>query len=100
MQVEIHPDAESRLIEVWEYTERKWGDVQADQYVRELVVAIKGLPDCRYHWRKLPNLKLADIYFIRRGQHYIFFRQLSSDKLGVIQVLHENMDLPSQLEDL
>jgi toxin ParE1/3/4 len=98
MRVEIHPDAESRLIEVWEYTESEWGEAQADKYIQKLVAAIRGLPDCRYRWRKLPDEKLAGIYFIRHAHHYIFFRQLSSQKLGVIQVLHENMALPSQLE--
>ena len=100
MQVEIHPAAESRLIEVWEYTEREWGEVQADKYIRELVAAIQALPDCRYHWRTLPDLNLTDLYFIQSGRHYIFFRQLSPEKRGVIQVLHENMDLPSQFEEL
>jgi plasmid stabilization system protein ParE len=37
------------------------------------------------------------VYFIRYERHFIFFRSLSADALGVIGVLHENMDIPMRL---
>jgi hypothetical protein len=40
---------------------------------------------------------LPGVYFIRYERHFIFFRSLSADALGVIGVLHENMDIPMRL---
>ena len=31
--------------------------------------------------------------------HYIFFRELSKDLLGIVNVLHVNMDIPSRLKE-
>lgn len=31
--------------------------------------------------------------------HYIFFRELSGGEIGVITILHENMDLPARIRD-
>jgi plasmid stabilization system protein ParE len=42
---------------------------------------------------------LIGVYFIRRQHHYIFFRELSSGSLGVINILHENMDIPARLKE-
>ena len=40
MPAKIFTTAESRLIEIWDYTLKKWGEDQADAYVRGLVGAI------------------------------------------------------------
>jgi len=34
MPAKIFATAESRLIEIWDYTSKKWGEDQADAYVR------------------------------------------------------------------
>jgi len=36
----IFQTAKERLLEIWDYTERTWGEEQADKYVRDLVEAI------------------------------------------------------------
>jgi plasmid stabilization system protein ParE len=38
---------------------------------------------------------LSGIFFIRYQHHYVFSRELSGGTLGVISVLHENMDIPT-----
>jgi hypothetical protein len=42
---------------------------------------------------------LPRTYFIRYEQHFIFFRALSPDAIGVISVLHENMNIPMRLRE-
>ena len=41
---------------------------------------------------------LPGVFFFRHQHHYVFFRELSKGTLGVISILHENMDLPSRLK--
>jgi plasmid stabilization system protein ParE len=42
---------------------------------------------------------LPGVYFIRFERHLIFFRSLSADTVGVISVLHENMNIPMRLRE-
>lgn len=99
MGAKIFRPAQARLGEVWDYTFRKWGEEQADDYVRDLVRGIEALPDSRYKWRRVKDAELADVWFMRIQHHYIFFRELPSGAIGVISILHENMDLPARLKE-
>lgn len=95
----IYRAAQSRLLEIWDYTERTWGVKQADAYIRSLVAAITQAQNERHRWRPLRDRSLPGVFFIRHEHHYIFFRQLSDGALGVISILHENMDIPARLKD-
>jgi hypothetical protein len=33
---------------------------------------------------------------MRYEHHYVFFRELSKNVLGIVNVLHENMEIPSK----
>ncbi len=99
MAARIFQTAKERLLEIWDYTERTWGDEQADKYVRDLVEAINHACDARHAWRPVLDNALIGVCFNRRQHHYIFFRELSSGSLGVINILHENMDIPARLKE-
>jgi toxin ParE1/3/4 len=99
MAAKIYRAASERILEVWDYTERTWGEAQADKYVTDLVEAINGAQGKRHQWRRLVDKALNGVYFIRHQHHYVFFRELSSGELGVISILHENMDIPARLRE-
>lgn len=96
----IFAAAESRLIEIWDYTLENWGEDQADTYVRGLVDQIHTLDANRSIWRPVADKTLAGLWFVRHEHHYIFFRELSGGVVGVITVLHENMDLPARIREV
>ena len=87
------------MIEIWHYTDKIWGEKQADRYIRGLSEAIEKAASDKYRWRKVEHEAITGIYFVRYEHHYIFFRELSKDVLGVVNVLHENMDIPARLKD-
>jgi toxin ParE1/3/4 len=99
MAVRIFPAASGRLLEIWDYTEKKWGEEQADRYIRQLVAAAHELPGNFRSWRPVRDRVLKGVFFIRHRHHYIFFRRLRQGDLGVISILHENMDIPSRLKE-
>ncbi len=99
MAAKIFPAAQEQLFGIWDYTEQTWGEEQADRYVRGLVGAIHTAQDRRHQWRRVPDETLIGIFFIRYQHHYLFFRELSSGTLGVISILHENMDIPARLKE-
>ncbi len=42
---------------------------------------------------------LPGIYVIRYQQHFIFFRALSGNMIGVISILHVSMNIPLRLKE-
>jgi plasmid stabilization system protein ParE len=99
MPAKIYPSAQERILEIWDYKEQKWIKKQADAYVRELVAEIENVMIQRHRWRPVMDESLKGVYFFRHRLHYIFFRELSKRRLGVISVLHENMDIPARLRE-
>lgn len=99
MAAKIFPAARARILEIWDYTESKWGADQADQYVTELVEAIHKAEGNRQRWRRVADQAVSGAYFIRFRHHFILFRELTKGSLGVISVLHENMDIPARLKE-
>jgi plasmid stabilization system protein ParE len=99
MPAKIYPAAQERILEIWDYTEKKWSEKQADAYVRELVAEIETVAVQRHRWRPVLDGALQGVYFFRHRHHYVFFRELSKKRLGVISVLHEKMDIPARLRE-
>jgi len=99
MTVKIHPAARERLLQIWDYTDRQWGEQQADEYVNGLVAFAQALPSHRARWRPMRGRGFAGIWFIRHQHHYLFFRELSGGRVGILSILHENMDLPARLRE-
>ena len=99
MRHKIYPAARLRLIKIWHYTDKTWGEKQADKYISRLYKAIEDAASSKYLWRKVEHEEIVGIYFIRNEHHYIFFRELSNGILGIVNVLHENMDIPNCLKE-
>jgi plasmid stabilization system protein ParE len=101
------PAADRRQDEIWEYTCKQWGENQAKQYIQGLHDHLQKLADKKIPWRPLPaglvvpsDLDIS-IFFSRHEKHYIFFRELSSNAIGVLSILHGAMQIPVRLnEDL
>ncbi|MCB1228762.1 MAG: type II toxin-antitoxin system RelE/ParE family toxin [Verrucomicrobiae bacterium] len=97
MTHKIYPSARERILEVWEYTEEKWGEDQADRYVAGLVAELDKISKSRHRWKPVGEEGFSGVYFAKYRHHFVFFRELSDGVLGVIAVLHEVMDLPKRL---
>jgi toxin ParE1/3/4 len=99
MPARIFAPAERRLLEIWDYTWDKWGEKQADAYVRTLIESLHALGGQQHLWRPVGDKALGGLWVVRHKHHDIFFRQLSGGGIGVITILHENMDLPARLKE-
>lgn len=80
---------------------------EAQAVIRGLHAHLQTLSETPTLWRKLPgnlavpaDLKL-EAYFSHYERRYVFFRKLSGDRIGVLRLLHDRMDVPVRLaEDL
>ena len=55
MRHKIYPAARRRIIEIWHYTDKTWGEKQADRYVRGLYKFIEKVASDKYLWRKVEH---------------------------------------------
>lgn len=97
-QLLVFKPAQIRLAEIWDYTLEKWGEEQADRYLRELGVCMNGIASQRHLWRSVQDARLSGVFFVRCSQHLIFFRAMQ-DQIAVISILHENMDIVQRLRE-
>lgn len=97
--VKIYPKARDQIIGIWKYSCENWGREQADKYVYGLHQFVESMCGKQHIWKPVPHLTFSDAYYCRYKQHYIFFRQLEGGVLGVMSVLHKNMDIPARLLD-
>ncbi len=94
--VELTPEADSDLEDIWRYTLGRWGAAQADRYIDQLADCFSAIGDGQVHTRELKgNAKGARLY--RCQHHYICY--LPFDPPLIIAILHERMDLLARLKD-
>ena len=97
--VKISESVKRTLIDIWKYTNREWGESQADAYLYGLHETLTALSTDSPQYREVPHPELRGIYMFRYQHHFVFFRELSTTTRGVIAILHESMDLPNRLKD-
>ncbi len=83
---------EQDLIDIWRYTDEKWGEAQADKYLFKLEACFKKISRGEVVLKNLTE----KIQYIRCEHHYIFL--LATKKPIVIAVLHEKMDMLMRLK--
>ena len=87
----LSPAAQADLAEIWDYTARRWGEVQAERYTRDIQAACEALSD-----GTLVGLSAEDVRpgyrKIRVGSHVMCFRERSGT-LEIMRILHRRMDV-------
>ena len=97
LQYVISKKAVVDLEEIWYYTVENWSVAQADRYYSLIIDEIS------YICKNVNTGKSMD--HIRKGylaskikSHLIFYRVIN-DTVEIIRILHERMDIDSQLTD-
>lgn len=93
----LRPAAHADLDGIWEYTQRTWGEKQAEAYLRMLATAFDSLAEAPDQGRERHELH-PGLRMLRCGKHLIFY--LATEPLDVVRVLHERMDFGSHLSEL
>ncbi len=96
-ELNLRPAAHADLDGIWNYTQRTWGDQQADAYLRMLAAAFVSLCASPGLGRQRDELH-PGLRMFRSGKHLIFY--LATEPLDVVRVLHERMDFSAHLGGL
>lgn len=86
------------LTDIWVYSSKVWSEAQADKYygmIKQTCIelAITSLIGKRYD--KIES----DLLGYRAGKHIIFYQINTNESIEVIRILHERMDLKSNLTE-
>lgn len=83
--------AKSDLNEVWHYTENRWGEAQADRYLREINARIMLLCEQPVLGGFADHIRVG--YRVRRANRHLIFYKVSATRIDDFRILHEQMDL-------
>lgn len=91
VQILVQEAAACRLDEIYRYTRDHWGTQQADRYITGLFEACNGVETHKTLSRPIPAEFGVDGYFFRYERHFVYWRRLSNNDVGIVTILHERM---------
>jgi toxin ParE1/3/4 len=97
-KVVLRQKAINDLSDIWSYTSFKWSENQADKYYQSLKLACKEIginPNIGKRYYEISSELLG----FKKGRHILFYQVVSENRIEVIRILHEQMDLKSRLKE-
>lgn len=91
----LHPQAERDLEAIWLYSEKNWGVDQAHAYLDGLVEIFRLLSNNPLMCRERSEFD-PPVHIHNHAHHLIVF-VLSDAGIDIVRVLHESMDIDTQL---
>lgn len=85
----LTPKADADLEDIWRYSRDQWSGAQADNYLRQFIVAFADLASGTMKGRPVP----WSVGYLRLliGSHVIYYKDRPSH-IEVVRVLHQSMD--------
>ena len=88
--------ARKDLREIFTYTTKTWGIAQARQYSEQLKQHTRAIGELRAHSKPI-LVASADVHQSHCRKH-IFVFERKGDKVLIVRILHEAMDIPRHLK--
>lgn len=93
----ISSEALSDLEEIWIYTRKKWSKEQADRYYSLLIDDIEFLQSNYYTGKSAEYIRTGyKVSFVK--SHIIFYKIGDDQKLEVIRILHQSVNIDKWLK--
>ena len=86
------------LNDIWDFTFEKWSANQADKYYETIKLACISIGQNPNVGKKYDGIN-NNLHGLKSGRHIIFYQSLSEDKIEVIRILHERMDLRKRITE-
>lgn len=87
----VQQAAGRRIDDIFLYTRKRWGQDQAEHYIRGLFARFEDIATRRCIWRDIPAELGVDGFYCRYERHYIYWRILPDGAVGIVTILHERM---------
>ena len=97
-KVILRQKAINDLNNIWDYTFEKWSIKQADKYYATIKLACSRIGENPDIGKKYDGIS-KNLLGLKSGKHIIFYQSLSEDRIEVIRILHERMDLKNRISE-
>ena len=91
----ISKKAISDLEEIWLYTREKWSIEQADRYYNLIFDEISFICKNKTAGKSMEHVRKG--YFAAKVKSHLIFYRIQPDKIEIIRILHERMDIENRL---
>jgi toxin ParE1/3/4 len=97
LELKISSEAFSDLEKIWVYTLKRWSKKQADRYYLLIIDEFEFLRTNCYVGKSADNIRTGyRVSFVK--SHIIFYKVESDQKLEIIRILHQSMDIEDWLK--
>lgn len=86
------------LNDIWNYTFEKWSEKQADKYYAIIKLTCHGIGENPDSGKEYGGIS-KDLLGLQAQKHIIFNKLISVDRIEVVRILHERMDLKNRLNE-
>ena len=94
-QFTLREKAETDLLSIGRYTQKKWGIKQRNRYLNQIDPTFSLLADNPDNGKKCDHIKQG--YFkYTVGKHDIYFRKIET-RMEIVRILHQRMDVNQHL---
>lgn len=97
--IRVQDTASWQLDNIYRYTHERWGAQQAERYITGLFKAFDGIATHQTVSRAIPTEFGIDGYFFRYERHFVYWRRLSNNDIGIVTILHEKMHQVGRLRE-
>lgn len=97
--VRIQAAALVRMEDIYRYSAGRWGEAQAERYIRGLFARFEDIAARRLPWRPVPAEFGVAGFVTRYERHLIYWRELADGEVGIVTVLHERMHQIARFRD-
>ena len=87
----VQAGAGHRLDEIYAHTLDRWGEAQAERYIRGLFERFDAIAARRFPWRSIPAEFGVKGFVCRYERHFIYWKVLEDGVVGIVTILHERM---------
>lgn len=84
------------LNDIWSYTFDKWSAKQADKYYATIKLPCNGIGENPNVGKEYDGID-ENLYGLKSGKHIIFYKFITDDRIEVVRILHERMDLKNRI---
>ncbi len=95
----VQDAAVCRLDEIYRYTRDRWGDAQAQAYIRGLFDTFERIARCEVGSRPIPAEFGVHGFWRRYERHIVYWKPLADGDAGIVTMLHESMHQGDRFKD-
>lgn len=96
LALSVSKEAYSDLEKIWVYTYEKWSKEQADRYYTLIIDEIQFLRSNYYTGKSAESIRAGyRVSFVK--SHIIFYKIIETEKLEIIRILHQSVDIEKWL---